>query len=373
VWWTWDNRIPLGEITMTPGRGGVGKSTFHAWAIGHLTRGSLPGVHYGTPRACVIAAAEDSWERTIVPRLIVAGADMDMVYRVGVVTAGDLETSLSLPVDCAALEVEIRRVGAVLLSVDPLISSVAGSLDTHKDREVREALQPLGQLADRTGCSVLGNAHFGKANGRDPLMLMMGSVAFGNVARAVLGFAEDTDAEDNSCVISQVKNNLGRLDLPSLRYRIEAATIDTDEGIAEVGKLVMLGESDRSVHDILKDRGDDRDDDRDGAEEWLRELLAVGPVKAADVYRAADDAGLSKDKAKRAKKKIHGVAAKSGMGGPWYWALAEHEADIEGSTKGAKGAGDEARLPSTPSVLPSDWHLYAVEPEPLDYDEEEPA
>ena len=73
----------------------------------------------------------------------------------------------------------------------------------------------------------------------------MGSAAFGNVARAALGFARDTEAEDGSCVISQAKNNLGRLDLPSLRYRIDPASVDTDEGPAEVGKLIMLGESDR--------------------------------------------------------------------------------------------------------------------------------
>jgi len=101
----------------------------------------------------------------------------------------------------------------------------------------------LGQSV-RTGpaaqCSV--NAHFNKSAGSDPLSLIMGSAAFGNVARAALRFARDTEAEDGSCIISQAKNNLGRLDLPSLRYRIDPATIDTDERPAEVEKLVMLGE-----------------------------------------------------------------------------------------------------------------------------------
>jgi hypothetical protein len=265
--------VPLGEITMTPGRGGVGKSTFHVWLIGHLTRGTLPGVYLGVPRPCIIAASEDSWERTIVGRLIAADADMSLVFRAEVIVDGDLETSLTLPADCAALEVEIRRVGAVLLSVDPLISTVAGRLDSHKDREVRQALQPLAQPADRTGCTVLGNAHFGKSTGHDPLALMMGSVAFGNVARAVLGFAQDTDTEDGSCVISQVKSNLGRLDLPSLRYRIDETFIHTDEGVTSVGKLIMLGESDRSVHDILRDRGGDDRSERDEAADWLTRYL----------------------------------------------------------------------------------------------------
>jgi hypothetical protein len=86
VYWVWAGRIPLGEICMTPGRGGVGKSTFHTWVIAHITRGTLAGVFFGRPRACIIAAREDSWNRTIVPKLAAAGADMNLVFRVDVVT-----------------------------------------------------------------------------------------------------------------------------------------------------------------------------------------------------------------------------------------------------------------------------------------------
>ena len=59
--------------------------------------------------------------------------------------------------------------------------------------------------------------------------------------------------------------------MPSLRYRVESATINTEEGPAEVGKLVMLGESDRSVADILRDRITDEDDrsERNEIDQWL--------------------------------------------------------------------------------------------------------
>jgi hypothetical protein len=158
VRWAWIDRIPVGEITLTPGRGGLGKSTFHVWLIAHITRGTLPGVHFGTPKPCIIAASEDSWERTIVPRLIAIGADLDLVHRVDVVTETDELVSISLPRDVEALTEEIIRIGVGLLSVDPVMSVLSSGLDTHKDREVRLALEPLGRLADRTGCVALGNA-----------------------------------------------------------------------------------------------------------------------------------------------------------------------------------------------------------------------
>jgi hypothetical protein len=158
VHWAWEERIPVGEITLTPGRGGLGKSTFHADTAAKVTRGRLPGVFFGTPKPVIIAATEDSWERTIVPRLIVAGANLDMVYRADVVTEEGAEISLTLPADCGDLEIEIMRIGAALLSLDPLMSTVHSGLDTHKDRDVRVALEPLLRLANRTGIAVLGNA-----------------------------------------------------------------------------------------------------------------------------------------------------------------------------------------------------------------------
>jgi hypothetical protein len=325
VRWTWTDRIPAGELTLTPGRGGVGKSTFHAWAIANLTRGTLPGVHFGKPKPCIIAASEDSWERTIVPRLLAAGADMDLVYRVDVITETDELVSISLPRDIEALTEEIIRIGAALLSVDPVMSVLSSGLDTHKDREVRLALEPLGRLADRTGCAALGNAHFNNSTGLDPLSLIMGSAAFGNVARAALGFARDTEAEDGSCVISQVKNNLGRLDLPSLRYRIESVTIDTDEGPADVGKLAMLGESDRSLADILSDQGNKdkfEQSEHNEIDQWLIDYLTDsedGQAHAADVITAAKRAGFSENAVKKARRRIKAKSERTGFGKDAYY------------------------------------------------------
>ncbi len=82
----WQDRIPIGEITLTAGFAGVGKSTFHAYIIAGVTTGTLAGVHEGTPQPVNICAREDSWQRSIVPRLMAAGADLDLVYRAEVET-----------------------------------------------------------------------------------------------------------------------------------------------------------------------------------------------------------------------------------------------------------------------------------------------
>jgi len=54
---------------------------------------SLPGEWAGTLRDVIIVATEDSWDHTIVPRLMAAGADLERVHRVEAVTPDGLEAS----------------------------------------------------------------------------------------------------------------------------------------------------------------------------------------------------------------------------------------------------------------------------------------
>ena len=291
----------------------------------------------------------------MVPRLIAAGADLSMIGRVQVEDDG-LITGLTTPVDVPALSEYIGSHDVALLMLDPLTSVMSAGIDAHRDREVRIALEPLGKLAEDTGAAVVGLVHLGKSMGTDPVNLILGSRAFSAVARVALVAARDPD-DETSYVLSVEKSNLGRIDVPALTYRIDGVEIATDEGPAGAGLLMWTGETDRRVRDIMADRSSESADHAD-ADEWLRELLAAGPVKAKDVYTVADAVGLSKDKAKRAKKRIRAVAAKAGMDGPWYWALPEHEAEViglaEASAKSVKSVGQESLHPTPPSVLPSD-------------------
>jgi RecA-family ATPase len=346
--------MPAGALTLLAGREGIGKSLVGVRLAAQLTHGSLAGCRHGRPSRVMFATSEDAWEFTMVPRLLAAGADLTRVGRVQVEDDG-IVIGLITPIDVPALSAYIASHDVALLVLDPVTSVMDGRIDAHRDREVRTALEPLGQLAEDTGAAVLGLVHLGKGLGADPVNLILGSRAFSAVARVALVAARDPD-DENSNVLSVEKSNLGRIDVPGLTYRVDGVEIATDEGPASAGLLVWTGETDRRVRDIMADADGERSD-RDEAAGWLRQLLASGPVKANDVYAAADAAGLSKDRAKRAKKKIRALAGKAGMDGPWYWALPEHEGDLdditEESTNSAKGAGHVSLHPSLPSVLPS--------------------
>ncbi|MFF0146432.1 AAA domain-containing protein [Amycolatopsis sulphurea] len=319
--WLWDARIPHGALTVGPGREGIGKSLFCAWLAARITLGELPGKHYGQPRSVIYAATEDSWERTLAGRLHVAGADLDRVYRVEVDQLGGTAVPLSLPRDVDGMASVITTHDVALLIVDPLISVLDGSINPHQDRDLRTGLEPLVQLADDTGCAIFGLAHFNKASGTDVLSRIMGGRAFSAVARAVIAFARDTTADDGSCVISQVKNNLGALDLPSLRYIVDSVGLDTPEGPAQWGRMQITGETDTHVNDLLDDAPPTREErtDAEAVADWLREYLTSqgGQAPSGEVKKAAKAAGFTERTAQRARAKLQLTTRTEGRNTVW--------------------------------------------------------
>jgi hypothetical protein len=326
VVWAWEEsgegRIPAGSITIAAGREGTGKSSFGLWMAAQITRGTLPGSLYGRPRVVFYVAVEDSWEHTLVPRLIAAGADRDMVYRCDVTTTGEDDLMLSLPSDNSMLEAAIIEHNVGLVVVDPLLSVIGEAIDTHRSRDVRLALDPLAKMCARTGAVLAGIAHFNKASGTDISNLITGSGAFKDVPRSVFGFARD---DDGSSVMTQSKNSLGRYDLPSLSYCITNCEVPTDDGIANTARFDFTGTSERTVVDVLRDSAGpgastEDIDERQAAYECLEGYLIDngGEAPANDCLKFGQSAGYSRDALKRAKgKRIR--SAKSGSA--WVWQL----------------------------------------------------
>ena len=310
VFWLWLNRLPLGALGLVAGREGIGKTTVAYTLAADITRGRLPGETFGTPRTVLVVATEDSWEHTIVPRLMAAGADLTRVARVEVVTAELGKSFISLPKDIPALIEKVEETDAALILLDPLISRLDSKLDTHKDAEVRQALEPLAHLADITSAVVLGIIHVNKSGSRDPLNLVMGSRAFTSVPRAILFVSEDPEDEDgHGRVIGQAKNNLGRMDLPSLTFEIRDVIVaTTEEGDIHTGKVEWIGEDDRSIQDIVDMmKGPDKQTAIAKATAWLKEFLELncGGAESSVIKKAGDELSHSKSSLRRACKNLN--------------------------------------------------------------------
>ncbi|MET9617553.1 AAA family ATPase [Kitasatospora indigofera] len=380
VIWAWEpelgeGRIPAGALTLAAGREGTGKSSFGIWLAAQLSRGTLPGTFQGRPRAVFYAAVEDSWSRTLVPRLMAAGADLDHVYRVEAADILRGETMISLPLDVELIEKAIAEYDVAALIVDPLMSTLGTGTDAHRTQDVRQALEPLVRMAERTKALTLGIAHFNKASGSDASQLISGSGAFKDLARAIIAFARDPENEQQ--VMTQTKNSLGRLgDLPSLGYRIEGTDIHTPKGVANVGRLEWTGIAERSVEDTLAaaaDRGDVGE--RDEAVAWLRDYLTDngGEAPVKDIKKAAQADDIAERTLERAKKKLGADTVRQGFGQGALWRMpatvsdaaspfppqSRHSRQLSGP--GGNGGNDGGNGPEPPE--PS---LTATEVSPLE-------
>jgi hypothetical protein len=330
VRWLWDTtpsgatptshgRIPMHSLALAAGGPGLGKSQFAVWLTAQITLGLLPGELYGQPRPVVYAAAEDSWAYTIAPRLIAAGADMDLVFHVTVVDDGQLHARLSLPIDTTRLAEEAESHSVALLVMDPLLSYLDKTVNDYRAAEVRQALEPLVAAADKHRFTILGLAHFTKAGGTDPLARVAGSGAFGQLIRCLIAFARDEDEQgDDRFVMSLEKNNLGRLGLPSHQYAIQSATIDTPEGPSYVSRFVLGTEVTTSVRDVMRAEGepDVGREETNEAAVWLRGYLTDlgGEADSKEIKEHARGAGFSGSAMDRAKRRLKLTSTNSGFG-----------------------------------------------------------
>jgi hypothetical protein len=244
-----------------------------------------------------------------------------MVARADVVSETADNVTISLPRDVAQLEETIREYEVALVILDPVLSTIAETINDHRAREVRTALEPLVAVADRTSCLMLAIAHFNKGSGTDAATLLSGSHAFRDVSRALFAFAI-TKTEK---VFSQVKNSLGRSDLPSLTYMIEPVTVPTPEGDAEVSKFVLGGVSHRDVADLLAEAEDGDDSDlRSAAQDFLLSYLTTNGLvaPASKVIAAGVANGYTADQMKKARIRIRDprvLSQKTALSGGWEW------------------------------------------------------
>ena len=218
----------------------------------------------------------------------------------------------------------------------PAIAQIIGLLDVritlecrglackafiYRANEVRRSLQAVVDFADVHGCAVIGITHFAKGGaGKAPQDRVIGSQAFGALARMVLVTAKEEGS--NRRVMARAKSNIAPDD-GGVAYSLELATI---AGGIEATHAVWAGIIEGTAREILGDV--EHDDSGDGgekldAEQFLRDLLADGPVSTKQVKADAAGAGYAWRTIERAKRDLGIEAAKAGMKEGWQWALSK--------------------------------------------------
>lgn len=324
ITWLWKGWLPAGKLTILAGNGGTGKTTLALGLASILTAlGKWPdGVPCVLPGNVLIWSSEDNPDDTLVPRLIASGADMTRCHFIDGITENGERLPFDPAQDIHELHKAVINIGGVsLLIVDPIVSAVSG--DMHKANDVRRSLQALVDFGDVHKCAILGISHFSKAGaGKSPLDRVIGSQAFGALARMVLVTAKEEDSSRR--VLARAKSNIAPDD-GGVSYNIELSTLDS--GI-EATCVKWEGTIEGTAREILGDVEHDESGDAEGQDDLQKMLIDLltengGKMPAKVIKAEVSDAGYSWTAANRAKAKAGIESAKNSgtKAGSWHWYL----------------------------------------------------
>lgn len=300
--WLWEPYIPSGAISLLQGDGGLGKTTLSLVIAAAITKGEpLPGQFVSTPTPpanVIIQNGEDSFTRTIKPRLEQLGADCSRIFTID-------EKEMPLSFADARIEEAIVQTEAKLIILDP-VQAFFGRANMNAANSVRPVMKQLGAVAEWTDCAVLLVGHLGKTNRRAQYR-GLGSVDIFAVSRSVLTVGNTNIGNDIRAMVHN-KSNLAPAGV-SLTY-----AIDPIHGFS------WMGEHDISIDELLSGRHQPKQENQfSKATVFIENTLRNGPMLAVDIMQLAEEQGISEKTLQRAKSALGVYSSK--RNGRWYWEL----------------------------------------------------
>jgi RecA-family ATPase len=189
IQWVWQDRIPLGAVTIIDGDPGESKS--------HLTYDLAARVTVGKPMplckgkskkgGVVLIQAEDGMSAVVKPTIQAAGGDISKIRVYD--RERFMEHALVLPDDMELIKTAVKEVKARLVVVDPLTHFIGGN--PNSDVSVRKALGPLAALAEKENFAAVVVRHHNKGGSGNPLYRGSGSIGIIGLARSAYWVASD--------------------------------------------------------------------------------------------------------------------------------------------------------------------------------------
>lgn len=295
--WLWYPYLPAGRLSILFGHPDRGKSIVAITCGTHVSRerpwpDGQPCPHGNV----IILEAEDSLEETVKPRFQAADADQTRI------STWEDRTLTALPR-------HIQNFSPSLVIISPLNTYLPKLTNTWNDKNVRDNLQPLADLAEKSGAAILAIMHPPKKYAGLPIYAIGGSVAFGGVPRSVLMVER---MPDGLHIMEPIKRNLTN-GIPSpIGYRLLPSPADPAIPILQwelVSPTQSLIPPDEDASALAV------------ACEYLQMVLADGPVSSKKVRGGAEQEGIAYRTLMRARKLLNVKAKQIYAGEKSHWEL----------------------------------------------------
>lgn len=305
--WIWYPYLARREITILEGDPGLGKSYLAQIVGAHLVDGKkLPSVKtYKKVKGKVCYFDLENDAGSVTKRRLVDNKCRHLEHYFQ-------EEKFFMIDDDEALEgvyESIQRHKPVLVVFDTL-NTYIGKVDTHKASETQQALAEFKEIAKRFNCAVIVVRHLTKNTKGPALYRGQGSIGFTGMARVVVTVGQHPEEEDTR-VLAVTKLNVTRRP-KALTYYVESLP-DTlkyqDRSKIVWGDFVELTSDEIvSVEPVKKTK---RSVD---VEQFLKDELSDGPMKLAELKRAAEARGISMKMIRRVADELGVVRRTTGFG-----------------------------------------------------------
>lgn len=323
--WIWPGYLARRKLHSIAGPAGTNKTTAAIAIASTITQGGRwPDGSVADVGSVLVWSGEDGIEDTLLGRAIAHGAELSRLYFVRGTHSANGSRAFDPSSDMKDLASKAARIpGLALLIVDPVVLTVKGDSNTNGD--VRRGLQPLVELAERTGAAAIGITHFSKGTtGKNPVERVTGSLAFGAAPRIVLAVAKMPAEQGGGRVLLRAKSNIGP-DGGGFRFDVEPITV---QGIETI-RILWRGPIEGDAHDILSaaERIEDPDEREatDDARSFLRETIADagGSMDRKSIIAAGRRAGYNERALERARGRagVHSRTQGFGAGKRSMWSI----------------------------------------------------
>jgi putative DNA primase/helicase len=333
--WVWKGYIAKSKLQLLAGTPKTGKTMLAlSFAAIISNGGKWPDGTQADLGNVLFWSGEDTMADVIIPRLIAADADLNRIHIISAIAEGEKKRSFDPSTDLPALEEAMATIGDVsLVIIDPFVSALEKTKNSHNNAETRQGLQPVHDFIAKTKCAMIGIHHLTKGTqGRDPMDRITGSLAFTAVARIILMAAKNSDEDGGSGapnVFVRAGGNIGKEGC-GFGYRIEEVVpVGVDDPI-EAPRVKWLEPLEGDARRLIQEAETLADDSNNAsklalASIFLNNYLADGPKPMREIKSKAEAAGHKWRTIKDAKNTLKIISNKAPTAnGGWIWELNEN-------------------------------------------------
>lgn len=311
VRWLWKPYIAFGKVTLIQGDTGIGKTSLLVKVMADLSNGMYPPTMFrerlqpqerGKPLTTYYISIENGIDDTIVPLFDLLGGNRNYVQYQDEKNGHFVLTGDEIR-EC------VKVSGARLIVVDPWQQFLDNASSTDNNA-LRNMIREVQNAAEETGAAVVLAGNYTKALVRSDLTKGLGGAELNNTLRSILTVKDGSIPSERHLTVTKM-SFLGKEVTPVVFRQ------DDDYIISYVYNASPVVGNERILLEKIDEVGSRKLTKGERTAEFIREILADGPLDSNEVKRRVNESEFSMTTVNRIKDGIVIIEQQSDKSSLW--------------------------------------------------------